>query len=132
VGSVVIFVRDIEQSLRFYCDVLGCVVAIHDRSAVLMIAPGGFQIYLRALGDRAHHPSHQIGVQSLIWTTASRAGLEQVEQAMRDRNCYIDTSVSDGVTFVTGHDLDLIPVLVAYPSPQRLPRHSISRRVYNP
>ena len=132
VGSAVIFVRDIEHSVRFYGDVLGCQVAVHDRTAVLMIAPGGFQVYLRELGDRAHHRSHGIGVQCLVWTAATMAGLQQVEQALLDRNCYISTSETDGVTFVEGHDLDMVPVIVAYPSPDRLPRHSISPRVYNP
>jgi len=132
VGSAVIFVRDIKHSVRFYGDVFGCQVAIHDRSAVLMIAPAGFQIYLRELGDKAHHPSHGIGVQCLIWTAATMAGLQHVKQALRDRNCYISTTTADGVTLVEGHDLDLVPVIVAYPSPDRLPRHSISPRVYNP
>jgi catechol 2,3-dioxygenase-like lactoylglutathione lyase family enzyme len=131
VGSTVMFVSDLNKSVTFYRDVFGCEVTINKAGAVLLRAPGGFQIYLRSVGKRAAHPSGNIGVQYLMWTTDSTETLEQFEKTLRDRGCYTYTHTDGGVTFVEGHDPDGIPAVVAQPSPEHLPRRMLSPRVYS-
>jgi catechol 2,3-dioxygenase-like lactoylglutathione lyase family enzyme len=131
VGSAVIFVADLERSVTFYRDVFACEVAIDSPQAVLLRAPGGFQIYLRSVGKRAAHPSGHVGIQYLMWTTDTMETLEHFEQVFRDRGCYIYTHTADGVTFVEGRDPDGIPAVIARPSPEQLPRRVISSRVYS-
>ncbi|MGH3368316.1 MAG: VOC family protein [Nocardioidaceae bacterium] len=130
VGSTVIFVSDLEKSVSFYRDVFACEVTIDKAEAALLRAPGGFQIYLRSVGRRAPHPSGNVGVQYLMWTTDSSETLKQVEEALRSRGCYTYTHIDGGVTFVEGHDPDGIPAIVAQPSPDQRPRSMLSPRIY--
>ena len=51
---------------------------MHDAGAALLIAPGGFQIYLIARGTRAEHPSSGIGHQYLIRAVDSEAELQDL------------------------------------------------------
>jgi catechol-2,3-dioxygenase len=131
VGSAVIFVSDLGNSVNFYRDVFACEVTIDQAEAVLLRAPGGFQIYLRSMGKRAAHPSGNVGVQYLMWTTDSTQTLQHFEQTFRDRGCYTYTHTDGGVTFVEGRDPDGIPAIIAQPSPGHLPRRVLSPRVYS-
>jgi catechol 2,3-dioxygenase-like lactoylglutathione lyase family enzyme len=131
VGSVVIFVSDLERSVSFYRDVFACEVTVEHAEAVLLRAPGGFQLYLRSVGERAAHPYGTVGVQYLMWTTDSTRTLRRFEETFRARGCYTYTHSEGGVTFVEGHDPDGIPAIVAQPSPAHLPRHVLSPRIYS-
>lgn len=130
IASSVIFVSELDRSLAFYRDVFGCEVAIRELDAALLLAPGGFQVYLIAKGSRTEHPTGGIGHEFLMWATDSVAGLEHFAQALRDCGCYSDTHTSGGVQFVEGHDPDGIRVVVAYPSPQERPRSLLDSRFY--
>ena len=48
VASCVIRVSDLKRSLKFYCDVFSCRVAIREADMALLLAPNGFQVYLHA------------------------------------------------------------------------------------
>jgi len=131
VTSSVIFVSDLERSLTFYTEVFGCSTALHSHDVALMLAPGGFQIYLMAHGSMATHHSSGIGPHHLIWAVDTAADLNTVEQALKDHGRRTYTHTSGGVSFIASTDPDGIRVVVAHPSPATLPRSVISGRLFN-
>jgi len=52
VASCVIRVRELDPSLKFYCDVFSCNVAVREADMALLVAPNGFHIYLHAPSRR--------------------------------------------------------------------------------
>jgi hypothetical protein len=131
VTSSVIFVSRLGTSVEFYRDLFSCKVAIHDRDAALLLAPGGFQIYLIARGTRTPHPSAGIGLQFLIWAVESAAELEELDLAFQERGGRTDRYTSGGVAFVASRDPDGVRLLVAHPSPETLPRSVVGARLYS-
>lgn len=67
-ASAVMFVGDLDRSVAFYQDLLGLEATARDDDAALLVSPGGYQLYLRTMGERAPHFSGNIGIQFLIWT----------------------------------------------------------------
>ncbi len=131
IASSLIFVAELERSVSFYREVFACTVSVRHGNGALLLAPGGFQIYLVAIGDRQEHRTGGIGEHHLLWTTHSATALDHFEQLFKDRGCYTYTHVSGGVTFVEGSDPDGIRVVVSYPSPQQHPRSVLDGRLYN-
>ena len=130
VASAVIAVSDIDRSADFYRDVFACRVSVKGGQAALLLSPGGFQLYLVERGARAQHPLGGIGVQYLMWSTDSRAALDEFERALRTRGCHTLTHARGGVDFVEGRDPDGIRVVIAHPSPDELPRDFLDNRLY--
>lgn len=134
VTSSVVFVAELERSVEFYRDIFSCEVTIETPEAALLIAPGGFQIYVIAKGTRASHPLGGIGVQYLMWAVETATALTALQQAIEDRggsSHMTYTYASGGVSFLESHDPDGIRILVAYPSPERLPRSLIENRLHS-
>ncbi len=131
VASSVIFVSHLDRSVEFYRDVFACEMTIHENDAALLVAPGGFQLYLMARGDREQHPTGGIGHGFLMWAVDTAEVLEHFAKALRDCGHYVDTHTSDGVQFVEGFDPDHIRVVIAHPSPQQRPRSVLDARFYN-
>ena len=69
VASCVIRVRELDPSLKFYCDVFSCNVAVRETDMALLVAPNGFHIYLHAL-SRRRRAANTAGVRYLLWATA--------------------------------------------------------------
>jgi hypothetical protein len=109
---------------------LGCRVTVSEQDAAVMLAPDGFQIYVIARGRHASHTLGGIGNQGLMWATDTREELADLAQALKDNDCYGDTHVVDGITFVEGHDPDNLRIIVAYPSPAQVPRSVIGARFF--
>ena len=130
VTSSVIFVSDVDRSVDFYRDVFACEVTIRKPQAALLLAPGGFQIYLIGRSARTPHPSGGIGPQYLIWAVNSADDLHELEQALRRYGRITHTYISGGVTFIAGRDPDGIRILMAHPGPDRLPRSVIGPHLY--
>ena len=130
VTSSVIFVSDIDRSVDFYRDVFACEVTIRKPQAALLLAPGGFQIYLIGRSARTPHPSGGIGPQYLIWAVNSADDLHELEQALRRYGRITHTYISGGVTFIAGRDPDGIRILMAHPGPDKLPRSVIGPHLY--
>jgi catechol 2,3-dioxygenase-like lactoylglutathione lyase family enzyme len=130
VTSSVIFVSDIDRSVDFYRDVFACEVTIRDPEAALMLAPGGFQIYLIGRSARTPHPSGGIGPQFLIWAVNSAGDLQELERALRRFGRITHTYTSGGVTFLAGRDPDGIRILMAHPGPDKVPRSVIGPHLY--
>jgi catechol 2,3-dioxygenase-like lactoylglutathione lyase family enzyme len=130
VTSSVIFVSDINRSVGFYRDIFGCEASIHDSDAALLLAPGGFQIYLIGRPARTPHISGGIGPQYLIWAVNSADDLQVLDEALRRYGRRTDAYASGGVTFVAGRDPDGIRILLAHPGPDQRPRSVIGPLLY--
>ena len=121
---------DIDRSVDFYRDVFACEITIQKPEAALLLAPGGFQIYLIGRSGRTPHPSGGIGPQYLIWAVRSARDLQELKQALQGYGRYIDTYTSGGVTFLRGRDPDGIRILMAHPGPDKLPRSVIGAQLH--
>ena len=129
-SSAVMFVRELERSVRFYRELLALEVAVHDNTAALLVSPDGFQLYLRSMGSGAHHPLGNVGIQYLIWTADGEDDLHRCEQVFRAWSEHVTSQTVDGFTVVEGRGPDGVPVLVTYPGPDEVPRHQLRRRIY--
>ena len=130
ITSSVVFVSDLGRSVEFYRDVFSCEVALEARGAALLLARGGFQVYLIERGSRSMRPSGGIGMQYLIWTVDSHSDLEECLARLSARGRRTDSYASGGVDFVAGRDPDGIRILIAHPSPEELPRSVVDTHLY--
>jgi catechol 2,3-dioxygenase-like lactoylglutathione lyase family enzyme len=130
ITSSVIFVSDIHRSVDFYREIFACEVTIQKPEAALLLAPGGFQIYLIGRCARAPHPSGGIGPQFLIWAVHSADDLQELDQTLRRYGRVTHTYTSGGVTFIASRDPDGIRILMAHPGPDKLPRSVIGAQLY--
>jgi catechol 2,3-dioxygenase-like lactoylglutathione lyase family enzyme len=129
VASTVIRVAELDRSVNFYCDVFCCRVALRDSDTALLLTPDGFQIYLHSQGPSRRPRLAPIGIQYLMWATDSPAELERVSSRLRAHDSATYAYTENGVTFVEGCDPDHGRVIVAFPSPGRLPRELIASRL---
>jgi catechol 2,3-dioxygenase-like lactoylglutathione lyase family enzyme len=129
-GSVVMFVRDLDRSVAFYADVLALEVADRSPTAALLNSAGGAGLILRAMGSTAPHPLGSVGVQYVVWTAAGEEDLARCERALTGRGAHRETRSRDGVTVVEGRDPDDMVVTVSYPGPDLLPIRQLPARIY--
>jgi catechol 2,3-dioxygenase-like lactoylglutathione lyase family enzyme len=128
-GSVVIFVQELDRSVAFYAGVLGLSVTDRSPTAALLSSPSA-QLVLRAMGGNAPHPLGAVGVQYVVWAADSPADLEKCEQALKERAAHRGTRAADGHTVVEGRDPDDVVVVIGYPGPDEAPLRSLPARVY--
>jgi catechol 2,3-dioxygenase-like lactoylglutathione lyase family enzyme len=129
IGSVVMFVRELDRSVDFYSEVLGVKVVDRSPTAALLSSSTG-QLVLRAMGENAAHPLGAVGLQYAVWTAASQSDLDQSEQVLRHRAAHRSTRSEDGHTVVEGRDPDDVVVMVSYPGPDVAPLTKLPARVY--
>ena len=130
IGSVVMFVRDLDRSVSFYADVLALEVADRSSTAALLASADGTQLILRAMGSNAEHALGGIGVQYVVWTAVGKDDLERCERALKQRSAHRDTRTSEQATAVEGRDPDDIVVMIIYPGPDQAPLHELPTRIY--
>jgi catechol 2,3-dioxygenase-like lactoylglutathione lyase family enzyme len=129
-GSVVIFVHDLDRSVDFYEDILRLEVADRSTTAALLSNAAGTQLVLRAMGPGVARALGAVGVQYVLWVAAGSEDLERCEQALRKRAAYRETRGHEGVTVVEGRDPDDLVVVIAYPGPDEIPLHRLPARIY--
>jgi catechol 2,3-dioxygenase-like lactoylglutathione lyase family enzyme len=129
IGSVIIFVQDLDRSVSFYRDVLALAVVDRNTTAALLRGDGS-QLILRSMGSGATHALGAVGVQYVIWTAADEADLHRCEGALKELSAYRESRTSGPVRAVEGRDPDDIVVLVQYPGPDQLPMHELPVRIY--
>jgi catechol 2,3-dioxygenase-like lactoylglutathione lyase family enzyme len=129
-GSVVMFVQDLDRSVSFYLDVLGLEVADRSPTAALLVSAGGSQLILRAMGSNATHALGSVGVQYVTWTADGKEDLERSERVLKERSAYRETRSSGGITAVEGRDPDDIVLMITYPGPDQAPLHELPLRIY--
>ncbi len=129
-GAAVMFVSDLDRSVRFYADLLGLPVVERSPTAALLGDEAGAQLVIRSMGGGAAHALGAVGVQYLIWAVDGPDQVGRCERVLRDRSAHRQTRRSDGVTVVEGSDPDGIVVIVLDPGPDRAPLQELPVRAY--
>ena len=129
IGSVVMFVQDLDRSVSFYEELLALKVADRSVTAALLSSVDGTQLILRAMGGGVHSLGG-VGVQYVIWTAPSREDLDRCERVLKQRSAHLDTRASGRTTAVEGRDPDNITVQIIYPGPEEEPLHQLPVRIY--
>lgn len=129
-GSVVMFVHDLDRSVEFYTDVLALEAADRSPTAALLTSPAGAGLILRAMGQTAPHPLGSVGVQYVVWTAAGEEDLARCERALAGRGAHRGTRSDGGITVVEGRDPSDIVLMVTYPGPDQLPLRELPIRIY--
>jgi catechol 2,3-dioxygenase-like lactoylglutathione lyase family enzyme len=129
-GSVVIFVQDLDRSVTFYTEVLALKVSDRSPTAALLTSDSGAQLVLRAMGSNAAHALGSVGVHYVIWTADGKEDLDRAERALRERSAHRQTRISAGIEAVEGRDPDDLVVMITYPGPDQLPLHELPVRIY--
>ena len=129
-GSVVMFVHDLDRSVNFYTEILGLEVADRSPTAALLSNAEGAQLVLRAMGPGADRALGSVGVQYVVWTAAGKQDLERCERVLRERAAHRETRSHGAVTVVEGRDPDDIVLMVTYPGPDEVPLHELPPRIY--
>src|SRR5262252_1876214 len=114
IGSVVMFVQDLDRSVSFYQELLTLEVADRSPTAALLTSVNGSQLILRAMGSGVHSLGG-VGVQYVIWTASGHEDLDRIERVLKQRSAHLDTRASGRSTAVEGRDPDNIAVIVIYP-----------------
>ena len=130
VGGVVMFVQNLDRSVKFYTDVLVLGVADRSPTAALLSNADGASLILRAMGHKAPHALGSVGVQYVVWTAAGEEDLARAERALAARAAYRETRRHDDITLVEGHDPDGIAVMICYPGPDQRPLRKLPARIY--
>ena len=129
-GVAVMFVRDLDTSVSFYRDVLALEVADRSATAALLGNTAGTQLVLRAMGGTTAHTLGAVGVQYVVWTTATEEDLDECERKLRQRSAYRERHSSADVIAVEGRDPDDIVLMIVYAGKDRLPLHELPARIY--
>lgn len=129
-GSVIMFVHDLDRSVDFYTRILRFEVADRSPTAALLSNAEGTQLVLRAMGRGADRALGSVGVQYVVWTAGGKEDLERCERMLRERTAHRETRSHGGVTVVEGRDPDDIVLMVTYPGPDEVPLHELPARIY--
>jgi catechol 2,3-dioxygenase-like lactoylglutathione lyase family enzyme len=129
-GSVVIFVQNLDRSVNFYREVLGLDVVDRSPTAALLLSGDGCQLILRAMGTGVVHTLGAVGVQYVIWTAADEKDLDRCERALKEFSAHRETRAGGPARAVEGRDPDDIVVMITYPGPDQLPLHELPVRIY--
>jgi len=129
-SAAVMFVRNLDRSVKFYTEVLGLAVIDHSPTAALLGADGGPQLVLRAFGDNASHPLGSVGVQYLIWMTDSRPDLDRRTTLLQQRSAYKETHNHGDAITVEGRDPDDLVIMIGYRPAGQPPLYALPARVY--
>jgi catechol 2,3-dioxygenase-like lactoylglutathione lyase family enzyme len=130
IGSVVMFVQDLDRSVSFYRDLLALEVADRSATAALLASASGSQLILRAMGTSAVHSLGGVGVQYVIWTASGKEDLDRCERVLKERSAHLDTRTSGRTAAVEGRDPDNIAVIIIYPGPEEEPLRQLPARIY--
>jgi catechol 2,3-dioxygenase-like lactoylglutathione lyase family enzyme len=115
--SVVMNVSDLDQSIEFYCDVLGFTLLSRRDQLAAVSAPGTEQlqvIVLRAFGTSGRGAgARHIGIRVLVLEVESVSDVDEIEQALEQRQSLV-RKLTDNVNWkaVVGYDPDRITVVV--------------------
>lgn len=129
-ASVVVFVHDHDASAEFYAELLKMEVTVRTATAALLVSHNGFQVYLRAVGPHAIHPTGHVGAHYVIWTADGPDDFQRCERVLRARSDRVEIREAEGFTLIEGRDPSGLPVLVAYPGPDEVARLEIISRYY--
>ena len=130
-ASVVMFVSELDRSVRFYTELLALQPTIRNESVALLVGPDGSQLYLRAVGNKATHALSSIGPQYVLWTAASEADLKECETIVRAKSDHVTLTDEDSFQLLEARDPDDIPIIITFPGPDEIARERIISRIYD-
>jgi catechol 2,3-dioxygenase-like lactoylglutathione lyase family enzyme len=129
VVAIVVRVSDLDRSVKFYCDVFSCRVAVQEADMALLLTPHGFEIYLHQNVEFQSRAAGARGVHHLMWATDSQSVLQRITDRLRAYDSAVYSYTVEGMTILEGIDPDGFRVIVAYPTPRQLPRTAIVERL---
>jgi catechol 2,3-dioxygenase-like lactoylglutathione lyase family enzyme len=129
-SAAVVFVSNLDRSVRFYTEVLGLPVVDQSPTAALLGTAGGPQLVLRAFGENAAHPLGALGVQYLVWSTDSRRDFDRVTEQLRQRSALKETRDNADALAVEGRDPDDLVFMIAYQPEGQTGMGSLPARIY--
>jgi len=129
-ASVVMFVSNLERSVKFYTELLALQVTLRNDSVALLVGPDGSQLYLRTIGDKATHALSSIGPQYVLWTATSDVDLDACEAILRSKSSQVTMTDEGGFRLLEGRDPDDVPVIMTFPGPDETAREQIVQRIY--
>jgi catechol 2,3-dioxygenase-like lactoylglutathione lyase family enzyme len=130
IGSVVMFVTQLDRSVSFYTDVLALRVADTSATAALLVGDDGSWLILRAMGSNAGHALGSVGAQYVTWNAADKQELDRSELALKKHSAYRDTRSSGSEIAVEGRDPDDITVMIIYVGPGEEDVPKLPLRIY--
>jgi catechol 2,3-dioxygenase-like lactoylglutathione lyase family enzyme len=130
IGSVVMFVTELDRSVSFYTDVLALRVADASPTAALLVSDDGSWLILRAMGINAGHALGSVGVQYVSWNAADKEELDRSELALKQRSAHRETRSHGTAVAVEGRDPDEITVMIVYPGPGEGEGAKLPLRIY--
>jgi catechol 2,3-dioxygenase-like lactoylglutathione lyase family enzyme len=80
VVASVVRVSDLDRSLKFYCDVFSCRVAVREADMALLLTPKGFEIYLHQKDEFHSRTAGALGVHHLMWATDSQSDMQRITE----------------------------------------------------
>jgi catechol 2,3-dioxygenase-like lactoylglutathione lyase family enzyme len=112
--GVLVQVKDLEQSLSFYRDVLGLRVEQNDGMVALLSgADAGVRtLALRQVGPRATHYLGGTGVSRIAWQVRSSAELDLAEQQLQRHGVRYDRPSGETVDSIVTADPDGLSVVL--------------------
>ncbi len=128
--AAVVFVRNLDTSVPFYRELLDLEIVDSSPTAALLASADGSQLALRAFGDNASRSLGSIGVQYLIWSTASRADLDRRAEILRRHSAYRETRTDQDVAVIEGRDPDDLSIMIVYAGDNRAPMRELPARIY--
>jgi catechol 2,3-dioxygenase-like lactoylglutathione lyase family enzyme len=129
-SSLVIFVREIQRSSRFYRRLLNLESTVENESGALLVGADGNQVYLRSVGDRAALAMGGLGPRYVVWSAESEEQLRQCEAVLRSQSSHVLVTSEKQFLMVEGRDPDGAPVIVTFPGPDQVPRDGIIPRIF--
>jgi extradiol dioxygenase family protein len=125
VVASVVRVSDLDRSLKFYSDVFLCPVVVRETDMALLLTPQGFEIYLHQKDEFHSHAAGALGVHRIMWATDSQSDMQRITDRLRAYDSVVFSHTVQGMTILEGIDPDEFRVIVAYPTPRRLPRTAL-------
>ena len=106
VVAIVVRVSDLDRSVKFYCDVFSCRVAVREVDMALLLTYQGFQIYLHQNDEFHSRAAGSRGVHHLMWATDSQSVVQRITDRLRAYDSAVYSYTVEGMTILEGVDPD--------------------------
>lgn len=130
ISGVVIYVQDLDRSVRFYRELLGLESLDSSATAALLGSGNGTYLILRSTGSASSHPLGGIGVQWVVWNLPTRQDLDRCEQILRQQSAYRETRADANLTTLEGRDPDDLTVLLVHGDGSEAAMRQLPARIY--
>jgi hypothetical protein len=124
-NSLVIAVRDIDVSSKFYQGLFDMEVVIHQDEAVMLKDSDGFHMFLRA--QPRWYGATSLGILLLSWSFDSREEIVSAGSWLAEHDALISEKEVEEVKVFEGRDPDNIPLFLIYPVAHKHPQILLDR-----